>query len=474
MRQFKITGTAPRYPLLEDSKQKYMINIQNLYRILSLAANHSTPDVHREPYGIFVRKEVRIFSPMNAIQWLSIFPFVTILLCIAILPLLYQRWWESNRNKAVVAAVLGVPTGAFYCAVDIERFWHTAHDYISFICLLGTLFIISGGIHIRGAKEGSPSQNVLILFLGSALASFIGTTGAAMLLIRPLIQGVRWRRYSHVPVVFFIFLTANIGGLLTPLGDPPLFMGFLNGVPFTWTFTLWREWVFMVGTITTIYYTIDTILYRKDLRERGGSDPNNHEKFSIEGTWNFLWLGGVLAVTTFIHQSPFRELGYVLMAVLSWLTTNRSVRERNEFSFYPINEVAILFAGIFACMIPCLHMLEKHGSELGVTTPTHFFWVTGILSSFLDNTPTYMTFFSMAKSFGLEGVAGVPHDILAGISLGAVLMGANTYIGNGPNLMVKAIAEQRDVKMPSFFGYMVWPVCILLPLFILMRWMIHH
>ncbi len=409
-------------------------------------------------------------EPLNPLQWLTVIPFAAILLCIAIVPLVNEHWWEPNKHKAIIAAVLGIPMGTIYFFVDNHRFLHTLHEYISFICLLGALFIISGGIHIRGTLAGSPISNAIILLIGAVLASFIGTTGAAMVLVRPLLRSILWRRKPHVPVIFFTFLVANIGGLLTPLGDPPLFLGFLNGVPFTWTFSLWREWAFMVAIVIIVYLVLDTIFYRQDLAHKPeGNGDTSGEAFKIEGALNFLWLGGVLCTTAFIQKSPGLELGYILMSVIAWFTTKAEIREKNQFTFHPINEVAILFAGIFACMIPCLKILQEHGSELGVSTPAQFFWATGFLSSFLDNAPTYLTFFSMAKSFGIDEVAGVAHNTLVGISLGAVFMGANTYIGNGPNFMVKAIAEEWKVKMPSFFGYMAWSVCILVPLFVLVH-----
>ncbi len=415
-------------------------------------------------------------GPITALNIISCIPFIAILLCIAVIPLINDDWWHPNKNKAIVSAVLGVPMGLIFFFVSRTAFFHTAHEYISFICLLSALFIISGGIHIRGSLAGSPLTNVGILLIGSALASFIGTTGAAMVLIRPLLKSVLWRRRPHVPVIFFIFLVANIGGLLTPLGDPPLFLGFLRGVPFTWTFRLWVEWVFMVSVVTAVYFVFDSILYKQDLRENpeGGTvAEGEREAFAIEGALNFLWLGGIVVTTAFIQKSPGLELGYIVMLLLGWFTTKAEIREKNQFTFHPISEVAILFAGIFACMIPCLELLHAHGSALGLHSPGQFFWATGLLSSFLDNAPTYLTFFATAQGLGatesLVAETGIAAPILVGISLGAVFMGANTYIGNGPNFMVKAIAEEWKVKMPSFFGYMAWSFGILMPLFVLVH-----
>ena len=421
-------------------------------------------------------------GPVTLLEIISTIPFIAILLCIAVIPLVKEHWWESNKNKGIVAGVLGIPMAAIYLISGLQSehfthspFAHTAHEYISFICLLGALFIISGGIHIKGSFAGSPLSNGVIILIGSVIASFIGTTGAAVVLIRPLLKSILWRRRPHVPVIFFIFLVANIGGLLTPLGDPPLFLGFLHGVPFEWTFRLWAEWAFMIAVVLAVYLLFDSFLYKQDLRDHPeGNGDKSGEAIAIEGGMNFIWVGGVLCATAFAPSSPWRELGYILMALLAWYTTLAATRERNQFTFHPIIEVAVLFAGIFACMIPCLQLLEKHGSELGMHSPSHFFWATGILSSFLDNAPTYLTFFYMAKGFPLDAAlevaeTGVMEHFLIAISLGAVFMGANTYIGNAPNFMVKAIAEEWRVKMPSFFGYMAWSFCILIPLFVLVN-----
>lgn len=414
-------------------------------------------------------------GPIRALDVIAVIPFVAILLCIAVIPLVNEHWWHPNRNKAIVSFLLGVPMGAIYFVIEREAFMHTAHEYFSFICLLGALFIISGGINIRGSFAGSPVANSGIIFVGAVLASFIGTTGAAMVLIRPLLKSILWRRRPEIPVIFFIFLVANIGGLLTPLGDPPLFLGYLNGVPFSWTFKLVFEWAFMVFLVLAVYFIFDSVLYKRDLAEHPEHRGASGEAFGIDGALNFLWLGVVLCTTAFVESSPWRELGYIGAALIGWFSTQAEIRERNQFTFHPISEVAILFAGIFACMIPCLLLLERHGAQLGVHTPGQFFWATGTLSSFLDNAPTYLTFFSLAKGLEVDPSAtyvantGVAEHILEAISLGAVFMGANTYIGNGPNFMVKAIAEEWKIKMPSFFGYMAWSICILIPLFFILH-----
>ncbi|MEK7705780.1 MAG: sodium:proton antiporter, partial [Myxococcota bacterium] len=318
------------------------------------------------------------------------------------------------------------------------------------------------------------------------LASFIGTTGASMLLIRPLLRANELRtRKTHV-VIFFIFLVSNIGGLLTPLGDPPLFLGFLRGVPFLWTFHLALEWAFCVGILLVAFYIVDsTIFRREDLATPGDLDKEVVEHavpVHIVGKVNLAFLAGVVVIIFvsghFQLPGGIQELGMVLMSVLSLWQTPAGLREENDFSWAPIVEVAVIFAGIFATMIPALAILNARGAELGLHEPWQFFWATGVLSSFLDNAPTYLTFTATASGLVgtdaayLQQLLHTPHgtELLIAISLGAVFMGANTYIGNGPNFMVKAVAERSGVKMPSFFGYMLYSVTILLPLFALVTW----
>jgi Na+/H+ antiporter NhaD/arsenite permease-like protein len=367
-------------------------------------------------------------------------------------------------------------------------------EYISFLLLLGALFVISGGIYIKGSLSGTPLLNTFIIGLGGLLASFIGTTGASMVLIRPLLRANASRvRRAHV-VVFFIFVVSNCGGLLTPLGDPPLFLGFLKGVPFEWTMQLWKEWALVNGLLLVVFNIWDQRALAVEERERPGSqleEVQHHQPLAIEGLHNFLFLAGIVAVIYsagrgFGHGGapwPFgvQEGLMLLLAVASFFTTSKSVHEGNRFGFTPIIEVAILFAGIFVTMIPALLILNANGPRLGLHEPWQFFWATGALSSFLDNAPTYLTFAAAAagtvdvategqylREFLSQPAQGsfVPEQILAAISCGAVFMGANTYIGNGPNFMVKAIAEENGVKMPSFFGYMAYSCGILIPIFI--------
>ena len=303
-----------------------------------------------------------------------------------------------------------------------------------------------------------------MLLIGAVLANFIGTTGASMLLIRPLLQTNSERKHTiHVPI-FFIFLVSNIGGCLTPLGDPPLFMGLIKGVPFFWTLRLFPLWAVMVGGVLLIFYLYDGFQYRKEECRDIIRDRQRVVPLHMTGTINFLWLAGVVAAI--FLPFPSREGVLILMAILSLLTTKRVCRIDNKFTYNPILEVAILFAGIFVTMIPALLILNARGAELGITKPWQFFWATGSLSSFLDNTPTYLAFFSMAQGLGLNGdMMGIPSLMLKAISAGAVFMGANSYIGNGPNFMVKVIAEEYKLKMPSFFGYMAYSCAILIPLY---------
>jgi Na+/H+ antiporter NhaD/arsenite permease-like protein len=395
----------------------------------------------------------------------AVLPFVSMLLAIALFPLCLPHWWESNRNKLVVAAVLGAPVLVLYLVRQPGALTHMAADYISFIVLLTGLYVIAGGVQLRGDLEATPLVNTTFLAIGSLLASFVGTTGASMLLIRPLLQTNRERaRVTHT-VVFFTFLVSNIGGMLTPLGDPPLFLGYLQGVPFVWTFRLWPQWLLMTVSLLMLYYIWDTRHHAHETRAALERDYTQIEPLRIRGALNGLWLVGVVAAVAFLH-APVREVVILALAGVSLWRTPRAIHQANQFTAHPMVEVAVLFLGIFLTMIPALELLHVRGGELGVREPWQFFWATGVLSSFLDNAPTYLTFLALGQSLGLPGeVVGVPHVILAAISVSAVAMGANTYIGNAPNFMVKAIAEAGGVRMPSFFGYMAYSGAVLLPLF---------
>jgi len=429
----------------------------------------------------------------------SIIQFAVMLLAIAVLPLVAPRWWHHNLNRGIVSFVLGAPVVVALLVLGYSTdVLHILHEYVAFIILLGALFVISGGIVVRGTLAGTPGVNTILLAIGGLMASFIGTTGAAMLLIRPLLRANEHRqRKTHV-VIFFIFVVANIGGLLTPLGDPPLFLGFLRGVPFTWTFNLAPQWAAMLVVILVVFYVIDSTIFRKeDIARPGDLDEvsvEHKEPIRIDGKVNFVFLGGVVATIAICgYVKPMigvQETSMLFMAFLSLWVTRSDLRKDNQFSWEPIIEVAVVFAGIFATMIPTLALLNARGADLGMTEPWQFFWATGVLSSFLDNAPTYLTFTATASGLVgtdgndlsqlivcpgvIDGVCAAAGDanvkgtaLLRAISLGAVFMGAMTYIGNGPNFMVKAVAEQAGVKMPSFFGFLAYSVVILFPLFAL-------
>ena len=506
-----------------------------------------------------------------------VWPFVGILLAIAVLPLLRRthHWWEQNSSKLLVAAILAVITLAYYYgrgvgvvhhggadepaaatveghaqaepaedvahaepageaapvaapalamavehAADGDNHGHREHavhrtdpgvptvigvidhavmkEYIPFIVLLFALYVIAGGIVVRGDIRATPLTNTTILGIGGLLASFIGTTGAAMVLIRLLLKTNSERKHVVHTVVFFIFIVANIGGSLLPIGDPPLFLGYLRGVPFFWTFNLWKQWAFMIFVLLVVYYIWDTWAYRTETARDLARDETEITPLHVAGLLNVVWILGVVAAVALLDPSKaipgteikpvinfgafeftyVRELVQLVMAGLSVALTPQLLRKENEFNYVAIGEVACLFIGIFITMQVPIEILNAKGGELGLTQPWQFFWATGLLSSFLDNAPTYVVFFETAAAPGFEttgaavqtlsGRGELSETLLYAISCGAVFMGANSYIGNGPNFMVKSIAEQSGVKMPSFFGYMIYSTLILIPLFLLL------
>lgn len=402
----------------------------------------------------------------HALPLWTVVPFVGLLLSIALLPLKAPHFWERHRNKALVAALWSLPVAVLFLLRNPHELLLSVKDYGSFVLLLAALFVVSGGIVVRGDIRATPLVNTTFLLIGAVLANFIGTTGASMLLIRPLLQTNRERRHtSHIPV-FFIFLVSNIGGCLTPLGDPPLFMGLLKGVPFLWTLRLFPLWAFMTGAVLLVFFALDSHQYEKETIKDLIRDRERTTPIRLKGMLNFAWVGGI--VGSMFLPFPVREATLILMAVLSLVTTKRTLRQENRFSYAPIIEVAVLFAGIFVTMVPALSILNTRAAALGMVKPWQFFWAAGSLSSFLDNTPTYLAFFALAQGLGLGGLpVGIPPLILKAISAGAVFMGANSYIGNGPNFMVKCIAEDYKYKMPTFFGYMAYSGAVLIPLFIL-------
>jgi Na+/H+ antiporter NhaD/arsenite permease-like protein len=394
----------------------------------------------------------------------AVVPFVLLLLCIAIFPVIFPHFWEKNRNKALLCAALSLPVAGYLLGTAPSALGHAVHDYVAFLLLLAALYVIAGGVVLTGDLRATPAVNCAFLGAGALLANVIGTTGASMLLIRTVLRTNRERRHTrHVPI-FFIFLVSNCGGLLTPLGDPPLFLGFLRGVPFAWTLRLWPIFALVNGSLLLVFYLWDRRAYAREAPADLAADTREIEPLSLRGSVNFVWLGGVV-VAAFL-PTPWRELALAASGVASLLTTPAGVRRGNGFTLGPIVEVAILFAGIFVTMVPALELLGSLGESAGIDRPWQFFWLTGALSSFLDNAPTYLTFLSLAQGLpGPHDVAGVSNELLAAVSAGAVLMGATTYIGNGPNFMVKSIAEEQGVPMPTFFGYMGYSAILLLPLF---------
>ncbi len=461
--------------------------------------------------------------------WMII-PFVTLLMAIAVAPFINKHWWE--HNYPYVAIALGLITVVYYLAVlqAPSRLVHTLVEYVSFIMLIGSLFVVAGGIHIRIRGKSEPFSNVFLLAIGAVLANIVGTTGASMILIRPYLRANKYR-IKPFHVVFFIFAVSNMGGALTPIGDPPLFLGYLKGVPFFWVLEeLWEYWLIGMGLLLAVFYVIDLRSFRA-LPKGVQRDADEHpEEGSVEGMQNIFFLA-VILVAVFITDPPFvREALMAAAAAGSYLTTKKEIHRKNDFNFLPIKEVAILFVGIFATMIPALDWLEANAAVLGIQSAGQFYWATGILSAFLDNAPTYLNFLSaqiglfvspetvssvQALVAAKAGIASslppdLPADILAtyqtllrhhydliaagsvpvsdiavcyiignhpihleSISIAAVFFGAATYIGNGPNFMVKSIAEQAGVECPTFFGYVVrYTLPVLIPIFTIL-WLVH-
>ena len=440
----------------------------------------------------------------NVPLWLCI-PFACLLLCIAIIPLVKGEWWEKYRPFAVIFWSLlfiipfAVKYGAGTAAETVLEC--LVNDYLTFIVLLFGLFCVAGNITVEGSLVGSPRVNVILLGIGTFLSSWIGTTGASMLLVRPVIKMNSWRRNKAHIMVFFIFLISNMGGSLTPIGDPPLLMGFSRGVPFFWSIRFFPILLLNMIILLTVLYFIDKRAYRKDIA--AGYMPEikeNEPLIRFEGLHNIIFiviivvaviLSGVLPDVSFFQNAAgevisipiFGEVKLaitslievvmiLLAAFLSFKTTNAEIRKKNHFTWGAIQEVAVLFIGIFITMQPALMILKAVGPTLGINKAWQMFWTTGALSSFLDNTPTYLVFFTTAGTLGFaNGIttsAGIiTVKLLTAISCGAVFMGAGTYIGNAPNFMVKSIADENGVRMPGFFGYMLWSIGILVPVFIL-------
>lgn len=405
-------------------------------------------------------------------------PFLILLGSIAIFPLTNKRWWEKNFIFVSFSLALLIVFHYIFQLNDTQHLVYAGLEYFSFICLIGSLFVVSGGIHIKVKGEATPVTNSIFLFAAAVLANLLGTTGASMVLVRPWIRMNKYRLTAY-HIVFFIFIVSNIGGSLTPIGDPPLFLGYLKGVPFFWVLkNVWHIWLLTMGILIAVFFIFDTHNFKKaplGIRQK----ETAHEEWKFLGRRNTIFLMMIIG-SVFINHPRFLREGIMLFAaVLSYLTTAKSVHESNDFNFGPIKEVAVLFMGIFATMIPALAWLEKYAAQLGIHTPGQFFWGSGALSSVLDNAPTYLNFWSVAKGLSGAGtldsgnfdvamfLASHPNYIRA-ISVGSVFFGAVTYIGNGPNFLVKAIAEQAKVKTPSFFGYFFkYSLPILVPVFFL-------
>ncbi len=431
-------------------------------------------------------------------------PFAGLLLSIALMPLLAMKIWHHHFGKIALgwALLLLIPLALQFGSGT--AFGLSAHtlilEYLPFIIFIGTLYVVAGGIFIKGSFQGTPLVNTTMLGIGAVLASFMGTTGASMLMISPMIRANKGRASKVHTMVFFIFIVSNAGGALTPLGDPPLFLGFLKGVDFFWTVKhMALPTLFMVTALMVMYFIIDSIFYRRDVRQGIQRSDDQHGAFGIQGGINFLLLALVVGAVLmsglwkpginvnivgidYPLQGLVRDVIFLAVAAISLLITARHVREANHFSWDPILEVAKLFFGIFITMAPVLMMLQAgekgaFASLVRLVTDAQgqpisgmYFWMTGSLSSFLDNAPTYLVFFNLAGG-DPQTLMGPMALTLTAISAGAVFMGANSYIGNAPNFMVKAIAESRGIAMPSFFGYMMWSGLILIPLFVIMSWM---
>src|SRR5881396_4403994 len=421
-------------------------------------------------------------SPALCLPLWSLIPFVLMLVSIAVLPMAVPEWWDSNRNKTILSVAFSVPVLVVVLACVPRLLLHSLLDYFSFVILLGSLFVISGGIYIKGELAGTPLVNTIFLAFGALLANIVGTTGASMLLIRPFLRANHLRQHRAHLIVFFIFIVSNTAGLLTPLGDPPLFLGFLRGVPFQWTLRLVPQWGLVVGSLLILFNIYDQFVFTREEIETHralAEIVQARHPLQIQGKRNFLYLMGVMVAAIlnghFGWPRGIQEAMMITMARLSWYTTPRSIHRENHFHFSPIVEVAALFLGIFVTMVPALEILNVRAASLNLRHPWQFFWLSGALSSVLDNAPTYLTFTAMAS--GLVGASvenlgsmlrsGLGETLLAAVSCGSVFMGANTYIGNGPNFMVKSIAEAQGIKMPSFGGYMVYSGLILIPLFII-------
>jgi Na+/H+ antiporter NhaD/arsenite permease-like protein len=422
----------------------------------------------------------------------SVAPYAALLLAIAVLPLTAPHFWHDLRNQALAVLACALPVAGYLLLHGPEartELWHGVEEYVSFIVLLGALYVVAGGLVLRGALRAGTRTNALLLGGGAVLTNLIGTTGASMVLIRPVLRVNAHRKSrGHVPI-FFIFLVSNLGGLLTPLGDPPLLLGYLRGVPFGWTASLWPEWLGANGLVLAAFVVWDRRAYRREPKPEVEAEVAGHGPPRLAGWGNVPLLLLIIAAVLLRSPAaagtiggwlraawpaapdprlafPYGELALTGIAVLSLGLTPRGLRAANAFRWDPLLEVAVLFAGIFVAMVPALALLQNHGPKFGLTEPWQYFWATGLLSSVLDNAPTYVCMGTLAAGGGDFGaLAAQQPAVLQAISCGAVFMGANTYVGNAPNFMVRVIAEESGYPMPSFFGYLLYSGLILLPVF---------
>ncbi len=475
-------------------------------------------------FSAFAAGGERIVAPP---LWLT-FPFVLFLLAIAVMPFIAAEWWRKYYPHVSICFAIGMIGAYRFLLGDPERMLHMGIDYFSFIVLIGSLFVVAGGMHISLKGYSTPARNVILLGIGALVSNFIGTTGASMVMIRPWLRNNKYRLHPY-HVVFFIFLVSNIGGALTPIGDPPLFLGYLKGIPFFWVMeNVWHIWLIATLLLLVLFWAIDERYYRKVPRHVRQELAAAGERTRLEGMHNGIFIAAIIGAV-FVQNPPFLREGIMIAAAaLSWFTTRRAIHDMNDFHFHPIREVAFLFAGIFATMAPALDWLELNSAQIGITAPGHYYWATGILSSVLDNAPTYLNFLSasiglfvppallgemqrliaahggalasipaapdVARAIGALAryhpellaagavpVADIQVSYLLGnhplhvmaVSVAAVFFGAMTYIGNGPNFMVKSIAEHAGARVPGFFEY-IWKYSapLLLPIFFLV-WLLY-
>ena len=433
---------------------------------------------------------------MQQVELWMLIPFGIMLLSIAVAPLIAPRWWDKNLNKLLYTLLIAIPTAILLVrhGLDEPLMEQILDDYIPFIVLLATLFVVTGGIKVHYTTTPTPLANSIMLIIGYCIASLVGTTGAAMLLIRPLLEINRQRTHKAHTVMFFIAMVANCGGVLSPLGDPPLFLLYLRGASFGWFQSMYEQWAFVGSCLLAIYFLLDTYIYKtKELigiRPYAEDEEDEPITFSISGGINALFLVATIATVALLNGSTIpamdakgapilmhhlREIVLCVIMALSLIFTGKNVRRENHFSWEPITEVAIIFIGIFVTMTPAMIYLNANAAALNIDTPAQFYYAAGVLSSFLDNAPTAVAFHTVASGLptveGVPIVAGIAEPLLTAISLGAVLFGAMTYIGNGPNFMVKAIAENDGIRMPSFFGYIFkFSLPVLLPIYVLLQW----